>query len=117
MPSAYVSGNARQTVPSASRWSFVMLFSSPPRYCAGVRTLGKIRETTKSFNSRLIIVARLRTAGIRPGARRRRPSPPIRASYRTAAGLNSWPGRGTDRIAILDPLPGNSLDRRPAGRR
>ena len=33
------------------RWSLTMLFSSPPTYCAGVRTLGKIREMMASLRS------------------------------------------------------------------
>src|SRR5437667_85169 len=45
MPSVYASGKARQSLPRTLRWSLTMLFSSPPRYWAGVCTRGKIRMT------------------------------------------------------------------------
>src|SRR4051794_25361690 len=76
MPSEYVSGNARQTLPRAVRWSLAMLLRSPPTYCAGVRTPGKIRETTKSLSFSSSIVPVLRGVGdCGPGAE---PPPPIR---------------------------------------
>src|SRR5262249_33778160 len=60
MPREYVSGNARQTVPSAVRWSWGTLLSSPPTYCAGVRILGKIRETTSSLSAWFSMIFSLR---------------------------------------------------------
>ncbi len=60
IPSAYVSGNARQTVPRAVRWSLAMLFNSPPTYWPGVRMVGKIRETTTSLRSWFSMVSILK---------------------------------------------------------
>src|SRR5438046_260346 len=45
MPSVYASGNARHSLPRTFAWSLTTAFNSPPRYCAGVCTRGKIRRT------------------------------------------------------------------------
>src|SRR5262249_1559808 len=54
MPSVYVSGNARHSLPRTWRWSLTTLLSSPPRYWAGVCTRGARREIV-SLRARLSI--------------------------------------------------------------
>src|SRR5260370_41117752 len=43
MPSEYVSGKVRHSLPRTWRWSLTMLFNSPPMYWPGIRTRGSRR--------------------------------------------------------------------------
>src|SRR4051794_24152143 len=63
-----------------------MLFNSPPRYCAGVRTLGKIRETTRFFNSAFSMAMDSAAAGGPKVAAGRRDGPRRRTGRQTFLG-------------------------------